>query len=243
MLDCAEIEATLNRYSSCERTTSGTRVATHCLYPSFERVHVFVVGHGDGFIVHDGGGAVSAAWEHGVERQSMSRPLEASARAFDCEIAGDQIRANVVSKDWLWSGIASVANASSEAARAAIGKARVTKEARIIQRAQAIFDNAEWRPKTKRDYVFIGKSGKAHRYDLAVEYEGQLALIEAVVPHPTSIAAKFLAFADTERQPGVNKVALFENGLSQEDKSLIADVADLLAFKDLARTDGRFVFN
>ena len=47
------------RFLLCEETPEGARVATHCLYPSFESVRVFVARLSDGFNVHDGSGAIT----------------------------------------------------------------------------------------------------------------------------------------------------------------------------------------
>lgn len=76
-------------------------MATRCLHPSFEPVHVYIVGHGEGFIVHDDGGAAGTAWDHGVDRADMRKFLDVAADAFDCDVSDNQIRADVVSKDWL----------------------------------------------------------------------------------------------------------------------------------------------
>lgn len=241
MLDCAEISTVLDQFQTCERTHDGTRVSTHCLYPSFERVHVFVVSHGDGFIVHDGGGAARAAWEHGNDRSSFSRLLTLAAAAFGCETSRDQIRISVLSQDWLWAGIASVANASADAARAAVGKVRVSRENDLIKKTKAILDAASWRPETKLNYIYAGESGKLHTFDLGAIYSEDTILIDAVIPHPNSIAAKYLAFSDTKRRRGLYKYALYDSDLSPEDKSLISGVADLISFDAIVGTDARFL--
>ncbi len=52
-MTCEDILAALAGEATCEQTPSGMRVETHCLYPSFDPVDVFVVRHGEGFIVTD----------------------------------------------------------------------------------------------------------------------------------------------------------------------------------------------
>lgn len=241
MLDCAVVHAAMDRFEACARTSEGLRVTTHCLYPAFEQVEVFVVGHGDGFIVHDGGGAARTAWLHGAADRAVNGSLTAAAAGFGCEVKDRSIRVEAASADWLWSAIAAVANASSDAARASVGRVRLTKEVGLIAKTKAILDAARWKPQTKLSVPMTGRSGKVHTFDLAVEHEGRLALIDAVVPHPASIAAKFMSFADTESQDRLYKYALYDGDLSSEDKTLISGVAELVSFKAIQGGDGRFL--
>ena len=78
-------------------------------------------------------------------------------------------------------------------------------------------------------------------FDLAVFSGGQTALIDAVVAHPNSIAAKYLALSDAEMQPGLFKYALYEGELEQHEKALLSNVADLINFKSLSGTNGKFL--
>jgi hypothetical protein len=55
-MSCASLSSFFSAFAVCEETPDGARVATHCLYPSFEAVHVYVVRVDDKFYVHDGGG-------------------------------------------------------------------------------------------------------------------------------------------------------------------------------------------
>lgn len=105
-----------------EMPDGGFLISTHCLYPSFEPVSVFVLGYGDGFIVHDNAEAARLAWMYGVDDRSFKRIAYASSNDFDCKIDGVQIQCEAPSAEWLWAAIASVANASSDAARTAVGK-------------------------------------------------------------------------------------------------------------------------
>lgn len=241
MLDCDLVRTAMDQFASCERTTAGIKVGTQCLYPSFEPVEVFIVGHGDGFIVHDDGVAARTAWLHGAEDRTVHKALSSSARSFGCEVSGMQIRSGAPSHEWLWSAVAAVANASSDAARASLGKVHQTKEVSLIRKTKAILDTAKWHPETKLDFSYPGRSGKIHTFDLSVESNNKLALIDAVVPHPTSIAAKYLAFSDAENRPGLYKYALYDDDLAQEDKTLILNVADLIKFNAISGTDGSFL--
>jgi hypothetical protein len=242
MLDCATVDQAIGRYEGCAPTEDGLRVMTHCLYPSFEQVAVFVVSKGSDLIVHDGAGAARAAWLHGSEPRAVSRSLT-NAAASGCEVKDHTIMTRAASVDWLWAAIASVANASSDAARASAGRIRQTAEETLIRKTKAILDSAAWKPGTKLDAEYPGESGKIHKFDLMIEHGTEIALMDAVVSHPNSIAAKYLAFSDTEKRRGLYKYALYDNDLAPEDKTLLSNVADLIAYQAILGTDGRFLLH
>jgi hypothetical protein len=243
MLDCAVVDQAFSKYEGCAQTDEGLRVMTHCLYPSFEQVAVFIVSKGDGLIVHDGAGAARSAWLHGSEPKSVSRSLMSAAAAFGCDVKDRTIMTQAASVDWLWAAIASVANASSDAARASAGRIRQTAEETLIRKTKAILDSAAWNPGTKLDAQYPGESGKMHTFDLMIEHGGEIALMDAVVSHPNSIAAKYLAFSDTEKRRGLYKYALYDNDLAPEDKTLLSNVADLVAYQAIVGTNGRFLLH
>jgi len=243
MLDCSAIDQVMGKYEGCDHTDDGLRVRTHCLYPSFEQVEVFVVRHGEGFIVHDGAGAAGAAWLHGAEAKALARSLKTAAASFGCSVKDHTIKTIAPSDEWLWAAVASVANAASDAARASVGRIRQTEEENLIRKTKAILDSARWRPETRLDAQYPGQSGKIHTFDLMIEHEKQTALMDAVVSHPNSIAAKYLAFSDTESRPGLYKYALYDNNLAPEDKALLSNVSDLVAFNAISGTDGRFLLH
>ncbi len=241
MLDCVSVAAITKRFETCEETSSGLRLSTQCVYPSFEPVEVYIVKFGDGFVIHDNGGAGRIAWTYGIGDRTVLNPAKKAASEFGCTFERGQITCSVDSEEWVWSAITAVANASADAARAAVGKTRIPKEQGMITRAKRVFDQAKWKPETILGFDVPGKSGKIHKFDLAVLSEGTTAIVDAVVPHPNSIAAKYLALADAENQPGFYKYALYENDLAVEDKSLLSNVADLIHIKALVGTDGRFL--
>jgi hypothetical protein len=120
-MPCAEVSVALSTFSACEETPEGARVPTHCLYPSFETVFVYVARVGDGFHVHDGRGAYESARLHGRDASVSANAVAHEAKHFHLQYADDHaIIANVVSAEWLESAILSVANASALAARRAL---------------------------------------------------------------------------------------------------------------------------
>jgi hypothetical protein len=126
---CGEIHAALSGLVVCEETTSGARLATHCLYPSFEAVRVFVAKFGDGYKVHDDGGAYREAWLHGRDDALISRIIKSEASRCRLAVSGASMVADVPSAEWLASAILTVSNASASAARKAVE--RIVKKKRI----------------------------------------------------------------------------------------------------------------
>lgn len=225
-------------YDSCVDTSDGTRVPTHCLYPSFEVVNVFVVKHGDGYIIHDGGGAAGCAWAHGRDEDYTARFLKAAALRFACEVQGKVITANVETSDWLQSAIVSVANAASDAASAAVGKSMQSTKEKLATQIQRILERSPRHIQLDQGVEIQGKSGKTHTFDLAIRLPKKIVLIDTVVPHPASIAAKYVAFSDTGRTEAREKFAVYDRELERSDKVLLGNVADLVHFSKVKSSHG-----
>jgi len=132
-MTCESIRAALSSFDLCVETEDGARVSTHCLYPSFDPVNVFVVGFGDGFIVHDSGGAFRSAWDHAKDESVIRRSLSRQAQKYRIGVDNDALSVAVSNVDWLLSAILAVANASASAAHAAIEHVIVANENRLKQ--------------------------------------------------------------------------------------------------------------
>jgi hypothetical protein len=117
---CDDIRAALADGDVCEMTDRGARILTHCLYPSFEPVEVYVSAFGDGYRITDAGGAAAAAYLHG--REELSKVLARECARYGVECRGDTVMVEVGSLSWLRSGILAVANASAAAAISALGR-------------------------------------------------------------------------------------------------------------------------
>ena len=235
MLDLDTVRYNLAHPEALQMTKAGARVRTHCLYPSFDPVDVFLVGYADGAIVHDGGGAAKSAWIHGA----TAAKLKSSAQLFGCEVRDGQIRERISSLDWLWAAIAAVANASAHAAQHAVGKSSLMKEEALISKTKTILDQTAKNSTIKRRFSQAGESGKIHEFELSVTMPKTLILIDSVSPHHASIAAKYMAFSDVKNRPGLYKYAVYETDLPQEDKTLLSCVADLVPFHKISETGGR----
>src|SRR5262249_37529349 len=117
-----------------EQTEHGARIATHCLYPSFENVRVFAAKIGDGFSVHDGAGAYNIAWLHGRDEELIGKSINQAAERFHIFVAGKALVARIDSVDWLANAILAVANASSFAAQDAVDKIVAAQEEALVDK-------------------------------------------------------------------------------------------------------------
>lgn len=227
MTTCNDIMAALSRGNVCEQTTSGWRVTTHCLYPSFDRVDVFVTPFGDGFIVTDGGGAAAAAWEHGHD--GIERCLTHAGIKFGVTAKAGVIEARADSIDWLRAAILGVANASASAAEAALNRVIAAAESVLSDKIFTALAQVLPRESISKDFEHRGASGKNWHYDFGAVANDNLLLVNAVSAHHASISAKYVAFADTsEADATVKKMAVYTRKLETADAALITQVAMLV---------------
>jgi hypothetical protein len=101
-MPCAEVSVALSGFSACEETSDGARVATHCLYPSFEPVLVYIIKVGNGYRIHDGRGAYESARLHGRDALVAVNAIAHEAAHFHVQYADDRaIIAIVDSSYWI----------------------------------------------------------------------------------------------------------------------------------------------
>jgi hypothetical protein len=243
-MSCDEVRSALSTFDVCTETEEGSRVATHCLYPSFDPVNVFVVRFGDGFRVHDGGGALQSAWLHGRDEALIRRTLAKQAARYQVHIVDDVLIADVPSADWLTSAILAVANASAAAAHAAIDRVVSATERVLRDRILSVLKATVAESEIAVEYEIPGQSGKLHRFDFAVrEPRDNLLLINAVAPHHISVSAKYVAFADVIHREGTHtdRFAVHDKPLESGDVSLLQQVADIVPVKSLQHGIQRLV--
>jgi hypothetical protein len=229
-MSCDSIKAALAAFSSCTETQEGSRVATHCLYPSFDPVHVFVVRFGGGFRVHDGGGAARAAWVHGRDDNLIGRMLTKQAIRYQVAVVGDALVADAPNAEWLGAAILAVANASAAAAHAALDRFVVASEAVLKEKMLTVLKQTVPPSTIAVGYEVAGKS-KIHQFDFAVrEFDGSALLLNAVTPHHVSVSAKYVAFSDLIHREGVrtDRWAVHDRPLDGDDVSLLLQVADIV---------------
>ena len=232
---CDDVLIALSEGALCEEGERGARVETHCLYPSFEPVCVYVAKHGDGYIVSDGGGAVASAWVHG--RDEIHKVLVRECARFSADCVGDAVEVRVPSADWLKAAILSVANASAAAATVSLERVAVAAERILGERIYEALSNVVPTSTIAREFEYRGASGKRWRYDFAAATGDHLLLVNAVTPHHISISAKYVAFADTPANDDgrLEKLAVFGRKLETADVALITQVATLVPVGSLER--------
>jgi hypothetical protein len=227
---CEQVRKALGGLEFCEESESGARVPTHCLYPSFEPVHVHVVRFGDGFKVHDGGGAFRSAWDHGRESVIITRCLNQEATRFHLVVKEATLIADVPNVEWLSAAMLSVSNASAAAATNAVAHFNASAESDLVTRIHEALIGAFSAKMIAREFLSVGKSGKEYRFDFGVRSETrEFVLINAVSPHHASIASKYVAFADGASD-AVAKFAVYDRELESDDVSLLQQVAEIVPF-------------
>lgn len=228
-MSCDAVSAALANFELCEQTEQGARVATHCVYPSFEAVRLYVARVGEGYDVHDGGGAFDAAWLHGREENAIINSIRKQCGRFRLELSGKSIIGRAVSIDWLSSAIISVANASSMAAHDAVARIVAVAEEALVERIDKNL-TARFGPKGfHRNVKVRGNSGGTRHFDFVVgEYQSRCGLfINGISPHHLSVSSKYVAFADTEA-PKELKFAVYDHALSNDDAVLLGQVSSVV---------------
>lgn len=233
---CEQLKKLLTGFPQCVETEQGTRFTTQCLYPSFDPVEIFVVKYGDGYRVHDGGGAARSAYDHGRDVALAHRMLERFAASYHLQVIENSLIAEAKDEEWLLPAILAVANASSSAAHATVERVVIASEAFLKERIFGVLVETVPQKSIAKEYEVRGKSGKIHSFDFAVHRvsDGWL-LLSAVAPHHVSIAAKYVSFADTGEMTDTvrGRMAVVDKPLEQEDVSLLQQVADIVPFTSL----------
>jgi hypothetical protein len=236
-MSCDEVRNALREFNGCVETEEGSRVTTHCLYPSFETVDVFVAKLGTGYRVHDSGGAARVAWTHGRDYPLIKKMISRQALRFCIGVSdsGDTLIAEAKTAEWLTSAILAVANASASAAHSAIERMVAATEALLSDRIYDTLSKTVGAPAITKEFEIAGKSGKHHRFDFAVSAPNELILIDAVAPHHISISAKYVAFADVTNRIDrkLEKFAVHDRRLEPDDESLMSQVALLVPIASL----------
>ncbi|HXW71100.1 MAG TPA: hypothetical protein VEK34_06645 [Methylocella sp.] len=232
-MSCDAVLSVLEPFGKCEDTLAGSRIATHCLYPSFETVYIYVVKIGDEYRVHDGGGAYRSAWTHGRDHVLASRIIAAEAKRFRLQHRDDSLVASDVTLEWLPSAILSVANASSLAASAAVARAAAAIEEALVEKIDKVLSSTIASERIARDFTIKGRSGGDRHFDFAVrDGDAFSLLINGVSAHHTSISTKFVAFSDAEGEQS-EKFAVFDRELATDDTALLQQVATVIPIRAL----------
>lgn len=229
-LRCEDIAAAFGTDSICEETDMGLRYTTHCLYPSFDPVAVFIVRVGDGIVVHDGGGAAQSVWLHGRDNSALNKSLKEQAVQYHLAVNDGVLSLEIKSDDWLPQAILAVANASAAVAWDAIEAAHQAQENAIHEIIHGVLRAVVREDRIADGFDMRGKSGKHHHFDFAVREPKGITLIGAVAPHHVSVAAKYLSFSDTKGfgEEIRGRFIVHEKPLEEEDVNLLLQCADVV---------------
>jgi hypothetical protein len=233
---CDDIRAALAAFEVCTETDQGSRVTTHCLYPSFDPVNVYVVKFGSGYRVHDGGGAAQSSWTHGRDDNLIARMLSKQANLYQIGLVKDALTAEVASADWLGPAILAVANASAAVAHAVVDRMMTATETVLKDKILRVLKETVPPTTIAVDYEIAGQS-KRHKFDFAVtEFDGSMLLLNAVAPHHISVSSKYVAFSDVVHRDDVrtDRWAVHDKGLDPSDVSLLLQVAEIIPMQALS---------
>lgn len=212
-------------------TDRGHRLVTQCLYPSFDRVCVFVHRSGPDFVVSDGGGAARVSWVHGRDSRALHTALNRQAAIHHLRVKEDALISEEMPFEWLRSGILSVANASAAAARQAVEIPQISQEKELLETIRRALQSMTAIRDISDDMELTGKSGKKHKFDFGVkDKSGSFTLIDTVTPHHVSVAAKYVAFSDTSSLNGAirGRFIVHDKPLERADTALLSQFADIV---------------
>lgn len=118
----------LGRFTKITDTPGGARIDTHCLYPSYDPVQVFIARVGGALRVHDGAGAFRSAWDHGADAAQIGQALARQAASYELSIVENALVGEAADEQWLTSTILAVANASAQAAHAVVSRSATDRQ-------------------------------------------------------------------------------------------------------------------
>lgn len=219
----------------CEETADGARILTHCLYPNFDQVAVYVQTHLDGFLVHDNGACFDIAFDEGQSPTAMKGTMREYSALFGADTDDHRIFARALSGEWLASAIMSVANASSSAATALLNSASDDRveDREFRERTYLTLCDAFNSKHVPRRIKRRGRTGKLYTFAFGVTYKSEVALIDTVTPNAISVASRFTAFSATGGRKEHGAFLAYKRTLSNADSALLAEVADIVPLEAL----------
>jgi hypothetical protein len=226
---CDTIRNAIAQFGVCAETPDGARIVTHCLYPSFEPVYVYVGKAADTFYVHDGRGAYDSGWEHGRDEADVASAIRDEALRYHLRVSDDhRLTMEPVTSEWLPSAILAVANASAAAANAVVSRPISETEEELVAKIEKVLATTVDLSRLERRFKLRGHSGGVRRFDFAIMDKGEPAiLINGVSSHAASYSAKYVTFADVDL-PFDRKIAIREGELRPDVESLVSQVATIV---------------
>lgn len=235
MLHCDELLGYLDARRTCERSPYGTRVATHCIYPSSDPVYVHVARWGDKeFRVSDGGEAARCALQHGRDPVAVMAGLKSAGDRFSLEIESEELIARVPTSDWLPNAVSAVASGAAFAANSAIDYMQKARQKSFKEEVGEHLRRYVPENLLAHGYEMRGRSGKVWEIDFAITVPDLPILIKAVTPNHVSIAATYTALSDV--MTGANRrISVFSKRPDEDDAALLRQVSELMPLTAVSR--------
>jgi len=232
---CDLITAALSQMH-CEETADGFRVVTHCLYPNFDQVAVYVQKHLDGFLVHDGGEGFDFAFLEARNPTALKAYMREFAALFGVDSDGHRIYGRAMSPDWLPNVLLAVANAAAAASSAVVSpgldvqsdESQELAEQTYAQLRQAFSDKEVHRRIKRR-----GRTGRLYTFAFGVSVGSQSSLIDTVTPNQISVASRFTSFSAVSARTLGGAFLTHDRPIPNEDAALLAEVADVVPIEAL----------
>src|SRR5579883_1690052 len=164
----------------------------------------------------------------------ITRCLNREAARYHITVRESALIADATSAEWLGSAILSVCNASAAAANSAVAHFAAAAESDLADRINESLVHEFSKKRVSREFLSRGRSGKEYHFDFGVRGEADydIVLINAVAPHPSSISAKYVAFADGAPEKSI-KFAVHDRPLERDDVSLLQQVAEIVPLRAL----------
>ncbi len=232
---CMEIEKAMKGVASCKVNGQDAIVTTHCLYPSFEAVTVYIHKTREGFRVHDDGNAFASSWLHGRDSRQISHEIDKVASQYHLKVKFNELYVEVINVEWLYSAVLAVANGSAHAANNSVNKHVAVTEKSLRDNIGNVLNKPSFKAfSVKSEVELVGGSGNSYRFDFVIDKPNTpiSLLIDVITPHHASISHKYTAFSDiiSGGLPRGNNFAIFERELRSNDSTLMSQVADLVPF-------------
>lgn len=229
-MNCEQLLAILAKGYNCEPTEQGIRFLSHCYYPSFDRVAVYLTTRGEGFRITDGGDAARNAFIHGRDDQAFEASLRRASNRYGLQASSGILTAEVESIEWLFPAILAVANGAAQAASETSSK---VSERKVKELRAKIHDTlVEIVPEhtIATEYHYRGSSGRLWTIDYAVVEVASPLLLKAITPDINSINSNYTTYGDIAEiaHEEVSRFSVFDTELKQEDRSLMLQVAELV---------------
>ena len=208
----------------------GIRISVPVIYPSGAMSVVEVSVNNDKCFISDMGVGYTEAMLSNAEEFFKTQAKRAAER-FGIGFDGQSIFVLWASIDQMETAIASVANASVQAASLAILKASEDRDVRkndeLYERIRSIFQGSE----VQRAADLKGKNVVWHAHNVVVLPAGRVAVFEFVSVHTNSIANKFMMFSDLSmsgRDTSLNAVVKSVETIVLKG-SMLADVSNVIS--------------